>query len=313
MACRGCSCIPYEPKAGCPFAGPEPEMEIVQRMEDQGINDVEAEAEELEKKERIRELKTADKSWKKISTEFTHVSRAAPNYMDPDLYMAVKRGDTDSIKKLIAEDIEHPVFSQKTPKRNTVLHIAASLENSQLVEVILDNHHELWMMKNSADELALHVAASCGRSSTLKRLASISGSRSLTIQNNEGNTPLHLALMNKYKEKDLVLKTEFSEIANFLVETCPEASFCPNEEPKSPLYMAAEAGDAEMVKLMIEKAKGISMPMVAGGRILLPFEEVKLMAHAAITGKNIGKFTSYFTIFQFPATSIRAGLTNLGR
>ena len=68
--------------------------------------------------------------------------------------------------------------------------------------------------------------------------------------------------------------------------------------------MAAEAGDAEMVKLMIEKANGINMPMVEGGRILLPFEEVKLIAHAASTGKNIGKFTTYFTIFQFPAVSV---------
>lgn len=274
MACRGCSCIPYEQKAGCPFAGPE--MENVQRMVDQEIVDVvEAEMKELEKKE--RGSKTADKFSKKSSTELTHASKAAPN-MHPDLYRAAKRGNTDFIKTQ-AEDIEHPVFSQKTPKLNTVLHIAASLDNSQLVEVILDNHRGYLMMKNSAGELALHVATSCGRSSTLKKLASISGSESLTIQNNEGNIPLHLALMNKYKEVDLVLKTEFREIANFLVETCPEASYCPNEEPKSPLYMAAEAGDLEMVKLMIEKADGIDMPMAKrGGRI----------AHAAITGKNIG-------------------------
>ncbi|KAF3951929.1 hypothetical protein CMV_022469 [Castanea mollissima] len=268
MACRGCSCIPY---AGNSFADPESKM--YQRMGQEKDDDVVAEVEVLEKNERVS--KTADKC-RKNSTEFTHVSRAAPN-MHPDLYRAAKRGDTDFIKTQ-AEDIEHPVVSQKTPKLNTVLHIAASLDNSQLVEVILDNHHGYLMMKNSAGELAIHVAASCGRSSTLKKLASVSGSESLTIQNNEGNSPLHLALMNKYKEVDLVLKTEFSEIANFLVERCPKASYCPNKEPKSPLYMAAEAGDAEMVKLMIEKADGINMPMVErGGRI----------AHAAITGKNI--------------------------
>ncbi|KAK9999902.1 hypothetical protein SO802_019505 [Lithocarpus litseifolius] len=85
---------------------------------------------------------------------------------------------------------------------------------------------------------------------------------------------------------DLVLKTKYSEIADFLVETNPEASHCLNQEHKSPLYMAAEAGDAEMVKLMIEKTDGIIMAMVdAGDRILLP--SVKLIAHSAITVKNI--------------------------
>lgn len=69
--------------------------------------------------------------------------------------------------------------------------------------------------------------------------------------------------------------------------------------------MAAEAGDAEMVKFMIEKADGINMAMVeGGGRVLEDFGEVKLIAHAAITGRNIGKFTSYFTIFHFPAVSM---------
>ncbi|KAF3954124.1 hypothetical protein CMV_020493 [Castanea mollissima] len=185
----------------------------------------------------------------------TDVSRRAAN-MQPDLYTAAKRGDTDFIKILKAGDLEGPVLSQKTPQLNSVLHIAASL------------------------------AASCGHLSTLKKLAPVF-SGFLTIQNNEGNTPLHLALIKKYRVVDLVLKTKYSEIADFLVETNPEASYCPNEEHKSPLYMAAEAGDAEMVKLMIEKADGINMAMVeGGGRVLEQFEEVKLIAHAAITGKN---------------------------
>ena len=228
----------------------------------------------------------------KISTD---VSRRAAS-MQPDLYMAAKRGDTDFIKNLKAEDLEGPVLSQKTPQLNTVLHIAASLGHSQLVEAILENDNGHWLERNSADEFAVHVAASCGHLSTLKKLAPVY-SGFLTIQNNEENTPLHLALIKKYREVDLVLKTKYSEIAEFLVETNPEASYCPNQEHKSPLYIAAEAGDAEMVKLMIEKADGINMAMVdGGGRILLPFKEVKLIAHAAITGKNIGKFTIFHYI-----------------
>ncbi|XP_050276274.1 protein ACCELERATED CELL DEATH 6-like isoform X1 [Quercus robur] len=238
---------------------------------------------DLERDENF-ETGTEEEEEEEISTD---VSRRAAS-MQPDLYMAAKRGDTDFIKNLKAEDLEGPVLSQKTPQLNTVLHIAASLGHSQLVEAMLENDLGFWMVQNSAGELAFHVAACCGQLSTLKKLASVSGSEFLVIQNNEGNTALHLALINKYREVDLVLKTKYSEIAGFLVETNPKVSYCPNEEHKSPLYMAAEAGDAEMVKFMIEKADGINMAMVeGGGRVLEDFEEVKLIAHAAITGRNI--------------------------
>ncbi|XP_075635769.1 protein ACCELERATED CELL DEATH 6-like [Castanea sativa] len=227
-----------------------------------------------------RKLKTS-----KISTD---VSRRAEN-MQPDLYMAAKLGNTDFIKNLKTEDLEGPVESQKTPQLNSVLHIAASLGHSQLVEEMLENDYEHRLEGNSAGEFAVHVAARCGHLSTLKKLAP-AYSGYLTIKNNEGNTPLHLALIKKYREVDLVLKTKYSEIAEFLVETNPEVSYCPNEVHKSPLHMAAEAGDAEMVKLMIEKADGINMAMVeAVGRVLgdFQFDEVKSIAHAAITGRNI--------------------------
>lgn len=216
--------------------------------------------------------------------------------MQHDLYMASKRGGANFIKQVEEGDIEqNPVFSQKTPQLNTVLHIVASLGHCQVVEAMLRKNRDFWKEKNSAGELAVHVAASCGHVSTLKKLASVSD---LMSRNKEGNTALHLALINKFREVDLVLKTKYSEIAGFLVETNPKVSYCPNEEDKSPLYMAAEAGDAEMVKSMIEKADGINMAMVeGGGRVLEGFEEVKLIAHAAITGRNKGKFTSYFTIY----------------
>uniref|UniRef100_A0A7N2QX21 Uncharacterized protein n=1 Tax=Quercus lobata TaxID=97700 RepID=A0A7N2QX21_QUELO len=272
---------------------------------------------DLERDENF-ETGTEEEEEEEISTD---VSRRAAS-MQPDLYMAAKRGDTDFIKNLKAEDLEGPVLSQKTPQLNTVLHIAASLGHSQLVEAMLENDCDFWEEKNSAGESAFHVAASCGHLSTLKKLASVSGSENLDIQDNEGNTPLHLALINKYREVDLVLKTKYSEIADFLVETNPVVSYCQNEEHKSPLYMAAEAGDAEMVKLMIEKANEINM----GRRrfqldqfeevlsLKSKIEEVKLIAHAAITGKNIGKFTSYFTIYfifqPFPCFSQPSQLIN---
>jgi ankyrin repeat protein len=205
------------------------------------------------------------------------VSRTAPK-MHPELYMAAKRGNTDFIKKKAEEDMERRSLAfQESPKSNTILHIAASSGHDQLVEAILESHYELALRKNYAGDLALHVATSAGHLPIVKKLAS---AELLQVKNNEGNTPLHLALINKYKEvvdRNLVLKNKYREIADFLVETEPEVSYYLNAEHKSPLYMAAEAGDAVLVQLMIEKASRSE-----------PFEESKSIVHAAITGKNMG-------------------------
>uniref|UniRef100_A0A2N9HTH0 PGG domain-containing protein n=1 Tax=Fagus sylvatica TaxID=28930 RepID=A0A2N9HTH0_FAGSY len=179
--------------------------------------------------------------------------------MHLELYMAAKRGDTDFIKKKAEEDMERPSLAfQESPKSNTILHIAASSGHDQLVEAILEIQYELAQRINYAGDLALHVATSAGHLSIVKKLAS---AELLQVKNNEGNTPLQ----NKYRE-----------IADFLVETEPEVSYYLNAEHKSPLYMAAEAGDAVLVQLMIEKASRSE-----------PFEESKSIVHAAITGKNM--------------------------
>jgi ankyrin repeat protein len=213
-----------------------------------------------------------------ISDSVTNdVSGTAPK-MHRELYMAAKSGNTDFIKKKAEEDMErHSLAFQESPKSNTILHIAASSGHDQLVEAILESHHELALKKNYAGDLALHVATSAGHLPIVKKLAS---AELLQVKNNEGNTPLHLALINKYKEvvdRNLVLKNKYREIADFLVETEPEVSYYLNAEHKSPLYMAAEAGDAVLVQLMIEKASRSE-----------PFEESKSIVHAAITGKNMG-------------------------
>ncbi|GMY16366.1 protein ACCELERATED CELL DEATH 6-like [Fagus crenata] len=204
------------------------------------------------------------------------VPRTAPK-MHPEWYMAAKRGDTDFIKKKAEEDMERPSLAfQESPKSNTILHIAASSGHDQLVEAILESHYEFALRKNYAGDLALHVATSAGHLPIVKKLAS---AELLQVKNNEGNTPLHLALINKYKEvvdRNLVLKNKYRETADFLVETEPEVSYYLNAEHKSPLYMAAEAGDAVLVQLMIEKASRSE-----------PIEESKSIVHAAITGKNM--------------------------
>ncbi|XP_022559053.2 protein ACCELERATED CELL DEATH 6-like [Brassica napus] len=82
------------------------------------------------------------------------------------------------------------------------------------------------------------------------------------VQNNEGNTALHLAL-----------KANHQQVALLLVGLDQRVSFVPNEERASPLYMAAEAGDALLVGQMLNQPA-------------TRFEG-KSVVHAAIKSRNI--------------------------
>lgn len=93
-----------------------------------------------------------------------------------------------------------------------------------------------------------------------------------------------MALINKYQHVrcNWTLETKYNEVAKFLVERDPEVSYYLNMEHKSPLYMAAEAGDAELVKLMQSKAS--HHPDVNGKSI------VHAAIYGAFTTKKKGNF-----------------------
>ncbi|XP_050282758.1 protein ACCELERATED CELL DEATH 6-like isoform X2 [Quercus robur] len=172
--------------------------------------------------------------------------------MDPILYKAVMSKDIDFIKKS-ALDTEHPTLSYKTTELNTILHLAAaSSDNNQFVQEILGIQpcQEFVTEKNSNGDLPLHVAASAGNKQIVELLAA--NVPLIMEKNMEGNTPLHLALIKKFQVgPNLALKAEYNKVARFLVDKCPDVSFYPNRERKSPLYLAAEGGDEELMRHMI--------------------------------------------------------------
>lgn len=208
--------------------------------------------------------------------------------MNPGLYKALKNGDITFIQKR-ARDIECSLLLDRSPNSNTILHVAASSGHYHLVKEILSIQQcqQLVTAKNSTGNLALHVAASAGNLSIVRLLVSSYHyqqlkSGPLRETNKEGNTPLHMALINKYQD-EMAVKTKYNEVAKFLVNTAdPEVSYYPNIEGKSPLYMAAEAGDAELVNIM--KIKATHHPDVNGKSI------VQAAIYGAFTTKNIGNF-----------------------
>ncbi|XP_075666932.1 protein ACCELERATED CELL DEATH 6-like [Castanea sativa] len=208
--------------------------------------------------------------------------------MNPELFKALKGGNIAFIEK--ARDMESSHLFDTSPKLNTILHVAASSGHEKVVKVILETKgcQQLVMRKNSAGDLALHVAASAGHLPIVKLLLSASyqhleesqcSFEPLKEQNKRGNTPLHLALINKYQE--VTSKIKYNEVARFLVETEPVVTCSSiNKENKSPLYMAAEAGDVELLEIMLNKLP--CLQKVAGKSIVHP------TISCAFTTKNIG-------------------------
>jgi ankyrin repeat protein len=212
--------------------------------------------------------------------------------MNPELYKAVKGGKIAYIQES-AGDVERSRLDllETTPKLNTILHVAASSGHDQLVQKILDIERCRKLVKatNSTGDLALHVAANAGHLSIVKLLVSQLKLEDSTVgqlgeKSKEGNTPLHLALINKYQK--VALKTKYHELASFLVDTDPKVScFRINQERKSPLYLAAEAGDAELVNLMIKKGNPENEMLPVDGKSI-----VHAAIYGAFTTKNRGNF-----------------------
>ena len=236
--------------------------------------------------------------------------------MDPILYKAVKSNDIDFIQRN-AQDTEHLALSDKTPELNTILHLAAaSSDNNQFVQEILkiQQCQKFVTEKNSNGDLPLHIAASAGNMQIVELLVERSDDHLQDhcncVPNMEENTPLHLALIKKFQVgPNLILKAEYNKVAKFLVGKCPEVSLYPNRERKSPLYLAAEGGDEELMRHMITTNHlPYGKSVVHAAMYYLMSTTNKSIAHAAIYGSFTARKEGNF---QFQGISIVNTLTSV--
>ncbi|XP_008245030.1 PREDICTED: protein ACCELERATED CELL DEATH 6-like isoform X2 [Prunus mume] len=153
----------------------------------------------------------------------------------------------DTIDRKLGANARDWLLSRLNPHNNTLLHIAAKFGHAKLAAEILQHHKPLLFETNSDRDTALHVAAKAGDLDTTNTLLHEAQGRDvfilLTSINNEKNTPLHEALIHGHQS-----------VAKCLIEAYPVLRFDCNKEQKSTLYLAAEEGFAEIVKLIRKKA-----------------------------------------------------------
>ncbi|XP_038694786.1 protein ACCELERATED CELL DEATH 6-like isoform X2 [Tripterygium wilfordii] len=80
----------------------------------------------------------------------------------------------------------------------------------------------------------------------------------MMIKNEKGNTALHEAVIQEIQEvafTDLpeAVMQERHKVAYWLIQADHEAAYCVNEEGKSPLYLATELGNKNMLTLLLEE------------------------------------------------------------
>ncbi|XAR67626.1 hypothetical protein NMG60_11002466 [Bertholletia excelsa] len=214
------------------------------------------------------------------------------NYMDPSIYRAVLSGDTAAFQCILDQhpDLIDCLDQVATSRGETVLHIAARLNHTQLLEHLLARFPALYSTVNSNEDHPLHVAAAAGHLSAVECLIRDRASDRLTVENIElflksgnikGNTALHEAV-----------QSHNYEVAKFLFTVAPELSYSLNSDNVYPLYMAAETGNEELVELMLQYIVSIPDYQNPDGppKIALLTEGGSLV-HAAIRNRNQGTYS----------------------
>ncbi|XP_028071769.1 protein ACCELERATED CELL DEATH 6-like [Camellia sinensis] len=195
--------------------------------------------------------------------------------MDLELYWAATKNNVDAfidvlehVSRKKEQSLSTIIFDQVSPMGNTLLHIAASFGNEETVGLIAYHFPPLIKKRNSEGDTALHVAARAGHELTVTILVQLRkdfvdstlcsenggkiqrdvdwGNLLLRVKNEKGNIALHEALMNGHQV-----------VAYYLIAVDPEVLYYLNNEGKSALFLAAEAGYLEFVMHILCDTVGI--------------------------------------------------------
>ncbi|KAH8482178.1 hypothetical protein H0E87_029588, partial [Populus deltoides] len=176
---------------------------------------------------------------------------------------------SDKLEHVSSEEVLNVIFKHVAASGNSLLHVAASHGSEGVTQLLCHHFPLLITRKNFLGDNALHLAARAGRFDTIQNLVkhvkihhrTLELASLLRMKNNKGNTPLHDAVIKGCRE-----------VACFLVYEDLEVSYHKNKEDKSPLYLAVESCDEEMITSVIEAMPEGNLEKLADGKpdIMLP-------------------------------------------
>ncbi|KAG6736395.1 hypothetical protein POTOM_060853 [Populus tomentosa] len=194
--------------------------------------------------------------------------------IDSKLYEYVKQDNIEEFKSRVQQHLAEKLV---TPCGNSLLHVAIRYKSNNITAYLAKEIPSLITSRNDQQDTILHVAAREGSISHAIRNLVNSNAFLLRTTNREGNTPLHVAVINGNKD-----------VAKFLISRDPEVAYYKNKTGRSPLYLAVENGNMkgilddllnEEASIPREREDGDSLGMLPQG---------KSPVHAAIENCNIG-------------------------
>lgn len=246
----------------------------------------------MDQNRRIEKLRTRSILVSTLPELDSREDHGKPNHMDLELYWAAARNDVDgfiNVLERVSTEKElslSAILESVSPLGNTLLHVAASFGNEETARLIAYHYPSLLLKQNTKGNTALHIAAKSGEKMIASSLIHLGrdddasdkeenaremitcDAMLLRVRNEDGNTALHEALINRHEWMAVYLTGDNEEM---LLE---------NNEGKSSLYLAAEAGFASCLCFMLESPS----------REANIYERLKGKSpiHAAIMGMNIG-------------------------
>ncbi|KAH7544311.1 hypothetical protein ACOSP7_030522 [Xanthoceras sorbifolium] len=171
--------------------------------------------------------------------------------MDLEFLRALKCGNAVRIMELAKEKPD--LFLGRSPQGNTALHIASrsSLNKCTVVQEIINKQPSLLYERNDRDETPLHTAAATGHLNVVKLFGEKAKSTDdetgrknslMRMQDNEGNTALHIAV-----------KYGHSQVVEELTSVDPEPILYINRAGQSPLSIAIDEKWTDIARWIIRK------------------------------------------------------------
>ncbi|KAL5861110.1 hypothetical protein ACOSQ4_002406 [Xanthoceras sorbifolium] len=210
--------------------------------------------------------------------------------MKPAHFQAASDGNVDKFPFCNINDPDvSDIFDEVSPSGNSLLHVAASRGHVEIVELMARSFPHLIFKKNYKGDTALHVAVKAGKLYTVKVLVECAKKPSipstddeslLKMKNNEGNTALHEALLVLAESNKKSVDTLVA-VARYLVTEYPEVSYHQNNASKSPLCLAVESENNDILEYLLKALPhgGGSVECVEGkSPVLVAIQRKKLDA-----------------------------------
>ncbi|KHN22944.1 Ankyrin repeat-containing protein [Glycine soja] len=185
--------------------------------------------------------------------------------IDGALYFAAVEGNFQEFINI------HNLENLLTPNKNTILHIHLTSTTSksgkttpasaQFVTQILVKCGRLVLLPNAKGETLLHVAARYGHSNIAKLLLEhVKAKISPDIENGVGADQKFIRATNDELDTALheAVRYDHIEVVKTLLEMDPDYSYYANNAKETPLYLASERQNLQVVREILKKVKSPS-------------------------------------------------------